>query len=172
MTNSNRKGKKGEREAAKAWTQATGRPSRRGQQHKGGNDSPDITDDTFHIEVKRYKELKRKFVIAAMKQSHRECSDKIPIVLCRQDGGPWLAVVMDRDIGRINASFPLPEFRPLIAWMCYANSKAMRAIADVGPLLMNGQVIAIGDYLDGPCTGTNFTVCRLEDLARVCGAMR
>ncbi len=52
--NSRSKGKRGERDAAHYLT-ALGFPARRGQQHRGGNDSPDVVCDALagvHLEVK------------------------------------------------------------------------------------------------------------------------
>lgn len=88
--NSRSKGCRGEREAAKAWTLATGRTSRRGQQFSGSPDSPDITDDQIHIEVKRTERLN---LYAAMQQAISDSGGKIPIVLHRKNRQQWLVVV-------------------------------------------------------------------------------
>ena len=55
MTNSRAKGKRGELQLAHLLT-SLGHPARRGQQHAGGGDSPDVVCDSLpiHWEVKLY----------------------------------------------------------------------------------------------------------------------
>jgi hypothetical protein len=84
--NSRRKGAVGEREIAK-YLRDHGYDAHRGQQYKGGADSPDVTGiPGFHIEVKRVERLD---LNAAMEQSIRDAGDDIPIVVHRRDLDYW-----------------------------------------------------------------------------------
>lgn len=90
---SRRKGQKGEREAAAAIRNAIGIECRRGQQFKGGSDSPDIaTDSPLHFEIKR---LRRIAILAALRQAESEsAADRLPLALVREDGDTeWVAIV-------------------------------------------------------------------------------
>ena len=88
MTNSRRKGAVGEREIAKYLREHGFAEARRGQQFKGGADSPDVTGLTgFHIEVKRCQRLDLQ---SAMSQSIRDSAqDEIPIVVHRRNNDYW-----------------------------------------------------------------------------------
>ena len=88
MTNSRRKGAVGEREIAKYLREHGFTEARRGQQFKGGADSPDVTGLTgFHIEVKRVERLD---LNAAMEQSIRDSApDEKPIVVHRRNNDYW-----------------------------------------------------------------------------------
>lgn len=88
MTNSNRKGKVGEREIAKYLREHGFTEARRGQQFKGGADSPDVVGLTgFHIEVKRVENLN---LNAAMEQSINDsAADEIPLVVHRRNNDYW-----------------------------------------------------------------------------------
>ena len=88
MTNSRRKGAVGEREIAKYLREHGFTDARRGQQFKGGADSPDVTGLTgFHIEVKRVERLD---LNAAMEQSIRDCGEnETPIVVHRRNNDYW-----------------------------------------------------------------------------------
>ena len=92
MTNSRRKGKEGELEWANV-LKKRGYDAHRGQQYKGGGDSPDVTGlPGIHQEVKRVERLN---VHEAMDQSKRDAADaEIPIVVHRRNRKPWL-VTMD-----------------------------------------------------------------------------
>ena len=94
MTNSRRKGKEGELEWAK-FLRSHGYDAHRGQQYKGGGDSPDVTGlPGIHQEVKRVEKLN---VHDAMDQSRRDAADaEIPIVAHRRDRKSWL-VTMDAE---------------------------------------------------------------------------
>lgn len=84
--NSRRKGAVGEREIAK-YLRDHGYDAHRGQQYKGGADSPDVTGiPGYHIEVKRVERLD---LNAAMEQSIRDAGDDIPIVVHRRDRDYW-----------------------------------------------------------------------------------
>ncbi len=99
--NSNRKGKKGELEAA-ALLREYGFEARRGQQYSGGGDSPDVVHSIpgVHIEVKRTETLS---VYKAMGQAKEECDKKIPVVLHRRNGKEWLAIIPAQDLLRLLA---------------------------------------------------------------------
>lgn len=88
MTNSRRKGAVGEREIAKYLRDHGFTEARRGQQFKGGADSPDVVGLTgFHIEVKRVERLD---LNAAMEQSIRDSApDEKPIVVHRRNNDYW-----------------------------------------------------------------------------------
>ena len=88
MTNSRRKGAVGEREIAKYLREHGFTDARRGQQFKGGADSPDVVGLTgFHIEVKRVERLD---LNAAMEQSIRDSApDETPIVVHRRNNDYW-----------------------------------------------------------------------------------
>ena len=88
MTNSRRKGAVGEREIAKYLREHGFNEARRGQQFKGGADSPDVVGLTgFHIEVKRVERLD---LNAAMEQSIRDCREnETPIVVHRRNNDYW-----------------------------------------------------------------------------------
>lgn len=88
MTNSRRKGAVGEREIAKYLREHGFTEARRGQQFKGGADSPDVVGLTgFHIEVKRVERLD---LNAAMDQSIRDCGEnETPIVVHRRNNDYW-----------------------------------------------------------------------------------
>jgi len=97
MTNGRAKGARGERSAAQEWSRVTGCQARRGQQFAGGTDSPDIVHDCgdIHLEVKR---VERGNPYVWMDQAVRDCGGKIPLVLTRRNGKPWLAIVRLDDV--------------------------------------------------------------------------
>lgn len=94
--NGNAKGKAGEREAAEL-LRAYGFEARRGQQFSGGGDSPDVVHNIpgIHVEVKRTETLS---IYKAMEQAETDASGKMPMVLHRRNGKPWLAVFRAQEI--------------------------------------------------------------------------
>lgn len=95
MSNSRRKGKRGELELATKLREY-GFDCRRGQQFKGGGDSPDVTGlPGIHIECKRVERLSLE---QAMAQSRRdsEGTGDVPVVMHRRDREGW-KVTMDLD---------------------------------------------------------------------------
>jgi Holliday junction resolvase len=97
---SRRKGAAGEREAAAALTEATGRTFTRGlgQARRGGAEVPDVVCESvprLHVEVKRGK---RPSLWAAREQAMADCkaSGRTPIVLARRDRDRWV-VLLDLD---------------------------------------------------------------------------
>jgi hypothetical protein len=112
---SRRKGKVGERELARLLS-SEGFPARRGAQHRGGPDSPDVlcpSLPSIHFEAKRCERLR---IYDAIDQARREAGeDQIPVVCHRRnaslasegsrsvrwlaDGSvPWLAVLTLTDL--------------------------------------------------------------------------
>lgn len=95
MTNSREKGKRGEREAAE-FLRHRNFEARRGQQYRGGEDSPDlITSLPCHIEVKFTERLN---IYAALEQAERDASDgEIPVVMHRRKRKPWIVILKAED---------------------------------------------------------------------------
>ena len=83
--NSNLKGKTFEREIARYLREHGYTEARRGQQYKGGADSPDVVGiKGYHIEAKR---TERFDLYGALEQSKRDAADgEIPIVIHRKNG--------------------------------------------------------------------------------------
>ena len=91
---SDRKGKVGERELAK-FLREHGYPSaRRGQQHAGGGDSPDVVCDELpglHLECKRTERFR---LYEAVAQAAADAGPKrVPVVAHRMNRREWVAVV-------------------------------------------------------------------------------
>lgn len=86
------KGKRGERDAAKAVSLAFGVRSRRGVQYQGGAESADILVEIpgIHWEVKF---VEREAVRAWIKQATDDASGKVPVVLHRKSRAPWLVTI-------------------------------------------------------------------------------
>ncbi len=94
---SRNKGKRGEREAAKELARVLGIEARRGIQFQGGPDSPDVStelDDWLHIEVKRCERLA---VYAALEQAKEDANGKVPLVMHRRNGKPWIVITYLED---------------------------------------------------------------------------
>ena len=101
---SKEKGKRGELEVAHLLKEY-GFTGRRGQQFKGGTDSPDVVCDMegFHIEVKRTEGIN---VYEAVAQARRDRKPgETPLVLHRRNGKPWLAVLYADDLLRLLDEF-------------------------------------------------------------------
>ena len=83
--NSNLKGKTFEREIARYLREHGYTEARRGQQYKGGADSPDVIGiKGYHIEAKR---TERFDLYGALEQSARDAANgEIPIVIHRKNG--------------------------------------------------------------------------------------
>ena len=92
--NSRTKGKTGELELA-AFLREHGFESRRGQQFKGGGDSPDVTGiPGWHIECKRVEKGNLYNWIA---QAERDNLSKKPVVMHRRNHEEWVAIVRLED---------------------------------------------------------------------------
>ena len=97
------KGKRGEREAAKALAELLGIDVRRGVQYQGGPDSPDVVGiPGIHIEVKRTERLQ---LMPAIEQATGDAGEgRTPVVLWRRSRSPWIACVpLDRLLGLVAA---------------------------------------------------------------------
>lgn len=90
--NSNLKGKTFEREIARYLREHGFTDARRGQQYKGGADSPDVVGiKGYHIEAKR---TERFDLYGALEQSKRDADDgEIPIVIHRKNGKESVVVI-------------------------------------------------------------------------------
>jgi Holliday junction resolvase len=96
MTNSRSKGARGEREGRDQLRDA-GFEARRGQQHAGGPDSPDVVCPDLpgiHFEVKRVENLN---LHKAMGQAIRDAADCIPVVAHRRNRGDWMVTMRAQD---------------------------------------------------------------------------
>ena len=86
------KGKRGEREIA-ALFRAHGFQARRGQQFKGGGDSPDVVHNIpgLHVEVKFRENVS---LYAALDQVSRDAAvEDTPVVFMRKLRKPWIMVI-------------------------------------------------------------------------------
>ena len=95
--NACKKGKAGERELAH-FLREHGIEAKRGQQHAGGADSPDVRADLpgWHIECKRVENLN---VHNAFAQADRDRdADKLPLVAHRRNRGEWMATIRLSDL--------------------------------------------------------------------------
>lgn len=98
--NSRRKGKTGELELARRLGEL-GFPAKRGQQFKGGQDSPDVVCEglsNIHWEVKRYADCKM-FSAATLREWDRQAMEdagpKLPVIAHRWNGQStwWVRVL-------------------------------------------------------------------------------
>jgi len=98
--NSCQKGKVGEREAAHFLANLFGTEAARGQQYRGGPDSPDVIMPTIpvHWEVKRTERLNIQDAVA---QAVRDAGDSLPVVLHRRNRTEWLATIRAADLPRM-----------------------------------------------------------------------
>ena len=92
MTNIRRKGANYEREIAR-YLRDHGYDARRGQQFRGGADSPDVIGlKGFHIEAKRTERLN---LYDALRQSIRDSApDETPIVVHRRNNEPNVVIML------------------------------------------------------------------------------
>lgn len=100
MVNSKQKGNRGEREVANILKEM-GLTARRGVQYSGSPDSPDVVCDElneYHLEVKHVEKLN---IWDAISQAVQDCGDKTPVVICRKNNKPWLAVTFLDDFVRL-----------------------------------------------------------------------
>lgn len=86
---SREKGKRGERELAKELKSVLGIDARRGQQHSGSPDSPDVITSLpgVHFECKRVEQLR---LYPSLEQASSDSGDdQIPILAHRRNRKPW-----------------------------------------------------------------------------------
>ena len=98
MINSRAKGASGEREFARELERVfPGVEARRGVQHAGGPESPDVVHSLtgIHFEVKRTERLQLRKAIA---QAEEDCGNRIPVVAHRWNNGRWYVIVPLEDL--------------------------------------------------------------------------
>lgn len=88
------KGKRGELEVVEL-LRRHGFEARRGQQHRGGPDSPDVIHDIpgMAIEVKRRETLSLYPTLEKASDDAADDGDKQPVVFHRRSGKPWIVVL-------------------------------------------------------------------------------
>lgn len=96
--NSRRKGAVAEVELAHVF-EAHGFAAKRGQQHAGGVESPDVVvlapGFPFHVESKRVQSGNPYNWLG---QAARDAGHKIPLVVHRRNGRPWIAILLLDDL--------------------------------------------------------------------------
>ena len=99
---SRNKGKAGEREAAAEIRRLFGVEAHRGRQYSGSDESPDIVTaiPDLHFEVKRAEAFR---LYPALEQATTDAAEKVPVVLHRANGQPWVAIVRLDDLPRLAA---------------------------------------------------------------------
>ena len=97
--NSDNKGKVGERELSHELSRLFGVEARRGVQHRGGPDSPDVVGlPGVHVECKRRERIS---VYTAVEQAVDDAGENVPLVCYRKNGEGWLAIVRLDDLPRL-----------------------------------------------------------------------
>lgn len=86
------KGKRGEREVSQILRENGYEDAHRGVQYQGGPESPDVVGmPGVHIEVKR---TERPRIYEYMEQAEGDADeDEVPVVVHRQNGKKWLAIL-------------------------------------------------------------------------------
>jgi Holliday junction resolvase len=93
------KGKRGEREFAN-YLKLKGIDAKRGQQHKGTSDSPDVISDLpYHIEVKRVEHLR---LYQSLEKAKKESEEEPPIVAHRKNNKDWVIILYADDFFQIH----------------------------------------------------------------------
>ena len=97
---SRRKGCRGELEAAAELRRLFGVEARRGQQHHGGPDAPDVRAAIpgVHFEVKRVEALR---LYPALEQAGADAGQNVPVLLHRANQKPWVAIVQLDDLAKL-----------------------------------------------------------------------
>jgi Holliday junction resolvase len=97
MTNSREKGKRGERDWRDFLRETVSPDAKRGQQFKGGSDSPDVECpgmEHLHCEVKNTERFQ---VYKFIAQAVAECGGKTPYVAMKSNHKSWLVVMRAED---------------------------------------------------------------------------
>lgn len=101
MTNSCRKGKRGEREAAAEIRRLFGTDARRSQQHAGSAGDADLCDEAipgYHVEVKNLASVS---ALKHHRQAARDAKDgRTPIVVIKGSRTPWYVILTLEDFAR------------------------------------------------------------------------
>jgi Holliday junction resolvase len=94
--NSRDKGCRGERELAD-FLRKRGWDARRGQQHSGSPDSPDVISNLpgIHLECKR---VEKGQIYDWLAQAKRDCGEKVPVVAHKRNRQEWVAVLPLADL--------------------------------------------------------------------------
>lgn len=106
--NSRAKGKSGELEFA-ALLREHGYGASRGQQFKGGADSPDVRCDdlgNFHLEVKR---VEAGNLYNWLAQAIRDGGQKVPVVAHRRNKQEWVAILRMEDFLNLLLGMGAPD---------------------------------------------------------------
>lgn len=120
--NSRRKGAEGERELARQ-LEKLGFPAKRGQQFKGGADSPDVVCEQlaergFHLECKRTKDCKMFSPATLAEWDAQALADagatRAAIICHRWNGGKWWVRVHQVPVGGRTWK---PYWQPLEDWL-------------------------------------------------------
>lgn len=113
MTNSNRKGKTGERDLAEK-LRAYGYEARRGVQYSGLTGAADVVGlPGIHIEVKRYKTITDSQLQEALRQAIRDArAEEVPAVFYREDRKKWRVYMLAVDLVCMAVSSPWLDFLP------------------------------------------------------------
>ena len=100
MTNSRRKGSRGELQAAGELRRLFRVAARRGRQYCGTDESPDVVADIeqVHFEVKRAESLR---LYDALNQAIADAGENIPVILHKQNRKPWVAIVRLDDLPQL-----------------------------------------------------------------------
>lgn len=107
--NSRDKGKRGELELA-AWFKERGLDARRGQQFKGGTDSPDVIVSALpgiHLECKR---VEQGSPYLWLEQAIRDAVEfQIPVVAHRKNKRDWIAILRLEDLLKLVRNYHGPD---------------------------------------------------------------
>jgi len=97
MVHSRDKGARFERWVADWFRTTFGTPAHRGQQYKGGPESPDVVGAMpgVHVECKHVERL---YLYKAMEQARRDAGSFIPIVISKSNRKPVLVTVALDDL--------------------------------------------------------------------------
>jgi hypothetical protein len=105
VVNSIQKGKRGERQLAKA-LQSHGVAARRGQQFKGGDDSPDVIHEIPWVWFE-HKFVERLSLYEAYAQAVRDApANKMPVVSHKRKRKPILVILSLDDFMKLRLSLP------------------------------------------------------------------
>ena len=101
MTNSKKKGARGEREFCHFLKEELQIKARRGQQYSGNPEAPDVVTslDGVHFEVKRTETLS---LYKAMEQAIGDSGENIPVVAHKRNRKEWLIIVQGKDLEKLS----------------------------------------------------------------------
>jgi len=114
MPNSRTKGAQGEREAAAAWTAATGLAAHRTAQRTGKHGDADVdTHAPVHLEIKRRARIA---AVEFLRQAERDATaGRVPVVVCREDGDTeWVVMVRLDDVRAFVSAVQIANGGPIL----------------------------------------------------------